>query len=362
MDKDLLNYQKKIKKTISFKYKPSYTQTFNTELAPRTGLEIASLAFEKLEWGIVYQDDKSIEAKRVLDFGSETEKIIVAFNDNGSVVVTSNSLRSRLCDFGSNSKRVKLFIYAFERELESFDEAKLQALENEIQRKDNWADYEIPDTLPTLQEDLTPNPPILMVGAVAIALILGALVSMVFSTGMYIIGLVEFVVGLIFSVVIFALVKLSKYNDLDKLKILSIASIVLIYVSSIYFRYLFIKMDHPEANFSFIEYFKVLFENGFQYKELNLGSIGLLVFWGLQFYLTYIISYFRIINKVIDYNIKRVPEEVIEFTIYLFNQDKTETEIKTELYKKGWKKDEEFELVMQAIGSIQTVNEIVRDE
>ena len=85
---------------------------------------------EKLEWDIVYRDETSVEAKIKNKRNSWTEKIVISF-DYGKVKIKSISLGDGFWDNGLNSKRVKLFIYAFKLTEKEYDKTSLAKLENQ---------------------------------------------------------------------------------------------------------------------------------------------------------------------------------------------------------------------------------------
>ena len=86
------------------------------------------------------------------------QKITVTF-EYGKVKVKSVSLGNEFWDIGRNSKRVKLFIYAFQQTENEFDQDALAALEKETEKANNWDDYEIPKSLPQPKERKEPRQP-----------------------------------------------------------------------------------------------------------------------------------------------------------------------------------------------------------
>ncbi len=114
MEEKYKQYEKTIKKKHSFAWTPKYASE-------------------------VYQDDKSIEAKRSeKSLGTErwTEGITATF-DYGKIQVKSVTLGNEMWDVGRNSKRVQLFIYAFQEIEKSFDREELQNLVNEKETVNN---------------------------------------------------------------------------------------------------------------------------------------------------------------------------------------------------------------------------------
>ena len=64
---------------------------------------------------------------------------------------------------------------------------------------------------------------------------------------------------------------------------------------------------------------------------------------------------------VLNSLIERVPETVLEYTVYLFEKGKTETEVRVELAQKGWGLEEEQDSVFNALGAIQGYKESYRE-
>lgn len=86
-----------------------------------------------------------------------------------------------------------------------------------------------------------------------------------------------------------------------------------------------------------------------------------MIAWGLQLGITFLIAQFKAVGILLDHMVKQVPESVIEYTIYLFEKDKSESEVRAELTKKGWNKKEDQEAVFDAIGIIMGYNQAARE-
>ena len=362
MNKEFKDFENQIKKKHSFGFTPKYSETFKVKVKPRTFVEIAAKVIEKLEWTIVFQNDKQIEAKRERDFGGASEKITAVIDHLGNVEVKSVALGGEIWDFGRNSKRVKLFIFAFNQELKDFDTEKIAELEKEISKKDNWEDYEIPETLPEPKKYKTPSIIFPLIGTVLLSILLAYIIAALSVSGAYVIGLYEVGVGFLFGLAIKYFLRLGNYTDFDKLKLVLGLGVVLTYTLNQYFQYQLILSQNNYEPIGFIEFLKIRLEQGLIIKSLNTGAIGLIVSWIIQLGLTFYIGYIRTLSAVINYVIERVPEEVIEFTLYHFNKGKNEFSVKQELSKMGWKEPIQQEIVMEAIDGIQGGQELSRME
>ena len=179
MEEKYKQYEKTIKKKHSFAWTPKYASEFSTRLSAKEFIAIAEKTFKDIGWDIVYQDDKSIEAKRSeKSLGTErwTEGITATF-DYGKIQVKSVTLGNEMWDVGRNSKRVQLFIYAFQEIEKSFDREELQNLVNEKETVNNWDDYVVPDSLPKPKEIREPKFYIHIVGCSILSILIAFLLA-----------------------------------------------------------------------------------------------------------------------------------------------------------------------------------------
>jgi len=114
MTEELKQYERTIKKKISFGLTPKFEEEFRTQLNKTVFFPIAKEIIEKIGWHLVFEDDSTLEAKQHAEGFHWGQKITIKYQ-SGKVIVNSKSNQSPLFDFGRNSKRVKLFIYAFQK-------------------------------------------------------------------------------------------------------------------------------------------------------------------------------------------------------------------------------------------------------
>lgn len=362
MEENFKSYENTIKKKHSVSFTPKYKEEFRTSVNNTIFVAIAEKAVEKLGWDLVFKDENNIEAKRKEEsLGIErwTEAITASY-DFGNVIVKSESLGNEIWDIGRNSKRVKLFIYAFEETLKTFDRQSLNELEKEIEKKNNWDDYVIPESLPQPIQSKEPNILIPIIGGLIISLILGIVIAYISVKGMYFIGLFEFLVATAIAMAMKQLIKLSNFTNFNKLQYLLVGMIFLIYISNQYFQYEIILNENNFDRIGFWEFLKLRFSQGLTIRNLNTGWIGLVVSWILQIGLTGIFVYLKIISILTKYAIERVPVEVVDFAYYHFLKEKTEEEVRNELAKKGWNDKTNQDEVFEAIGGFQNAKEINR--
>lgn len=355
-------FEKQIKKKHSFNFTPKYKETFKTTVKPRIFVEIAIRTFEALEWDVVFQEDNQVEAKRKNSFGSWTEKITAVINHKGEVEVKSVSLGNEIWDNGRNSKRGKLFIYAFNETLNTFDSQKLTELEEDLKKKDNWDDYLIPDKLQAPKKFKEPQILIPALGIMGIALLLAYILALVSLNGIYIIGLFEVGIGIALGFSLKHFIKMGNYTDWGKLQYVLGAAIIVTYLFNQYFQYHLIRLENNYEAIGFIEFIKLRLEHGLTIRSMNTGAIGLVISWCVQLGVTFIVAYLRTISAIVKYTIERVPEEVAEFALYHFVKGKNEIAVKQELSKMGWKSQLEQDAVFEAIGGIQGGQELGRME
>ncbi len=353
MDKKFQDFEDSIKGKHSFGFTPKFQEEFTVKIKPRIFVEIAAKTFESLGWDIVYQDENQIEAKRKGDFDRWTHKILAKVDHLGKVEVKSESLGNEMWDVGKNAKRVKLFIYAFNETLKDFDETKLAELQKEVEKKDNWDDYVIPESLPSPKKFMQPQILIPLIGIGIISLALAYLIALLSLEGLYIIGLYEVGAGIILGFSLKVLMKLGNYTDWSRIKFVLVGAVVLTFLMNQVFQYQLILTRNHYDPIGFLAFMKLRLENGMTIKDLNVGSIGLLISWIVQLGLTYLIGYIRTISAIVKISIDRVPVEVLDFAMYHFVKGKNEFAVKQELSKMGWKSDLEHEMVFEAIGGVK---------
>ena len=361
MNEDLKQYEASIKKKHSVNWTPKFEEEIKTGLNKTVIIPIVNKTFEKLGWDIVYHDERNAEAKRKGDWNRWTEKINVSF-ENGKLTVKSISLGNEIWDNGRNSKRVKLFIHAFQQTENEFDHETLAELEKEIEKANNWDDYIIPENLPKPKSRKKPQIWIPIVGGLITALIVGAIVAFLSVKGIYIIGVFEVVVAIILGYVLTQLIKLSNYTFYDHLHYLLIAMIVITYVSNQYFQYQIILNENNFQSFSFWEFLQVRFNVGLTIKNTNTGWIGLVISWIVQLVITYFIGVLRLASGLTAYQLERIPPEVVDFAYYHFVKEKTEHQVRSELSKMGWTDTQDQDEVFESIGAIAGATELNRME
>ncbi|MRX68463.1 hypothetical protein SAMN06265349_101522 [Flavobacterium resistens] len=361
MEDNLKIYEKTIKKKHSFG-SPKFTEEFRTALSKTVFIPIAEKTILKLDWDIVFKNENSIEAKRkVSSFGIDqyTEAITITYN-HGNVEVKSESLGSEIWDNGRNSKRARLFIYAFKETENEFDKEALNELERETEKKNNWDDYIIPEDLPKPNEIRKKNFPILIVGGLLISLLLGFVVAELSIHFIYFIGVYEVLVGISISLLLKHLIKWSNFTEIPKIEYLLIGMIFLIYLSNQYFQMEIILNENNYERISFFEFLKIRFEEGLTIKTLNTGWIGLIISWIIQLVLTYYVALLRVVSVVTTYQLEKIPVEVLDFTTYYFVKGKSETEVRNELSQKGWTANENQDEVFEALGAVYGKIELIR--
>lgn len=362
MEESLQIHEKTITKKHRFGWTPKFEEEFRTSLNEKLFISLAEKTFENLKWVLTYKNDQTIEAKRKENsYGIEkwTEAISVSYS-HGKVLVKSESLGNEIWDNGRNSKRVKLFIHAFKEIEKSFDKESLNKLEIEIDRKNNWDDYVIPENLPKPEETKKPNFTIPLIGGLLSSILLAFIIAEISIHVIYVIGVFEFLAGLAIAFSLKYLIKTSNFTEFKKLQYLLIAMIILTYTLNQYFQYEIILNENNYERIGFFEFIKLSLEQGLTIKKVNTGWIGLLISWILQLVITYYVALSKLVSNIAFYQLDRIPKEVLDFAFYHFIKEKSENEIRNELSQKGWSEKQNQDEVFEAIVAINTVQELTR--
>ena len=360
MDQKFIDFKKTIKKKHSVRFTPRYVEVIQVSISqPRILTEIAVKAVEALEWELIYQDDETVEARQSNGRWSGKYAITIKTGHPGEVEVKSESTGDEMWDMGNNSKRVKLFLFAFTEILNEQKQSNLADLKKEIERKDKMSDYVIPKTLPEPPVYKDPNSLLLWLGFILSALFISLPLAFLASKGIYILGLFE--LGAIWLLAYTAgfLFRISNFTDWKTIHKMLILTIAVIFICNLFYQYLFYMNDSGDT-LNFMDYVTQKIEAGIQYKNLNLGSIGLLIVWVISIGLLYILGRLLLLNKLIRYVISKVPEEVTEFAVYYFAQKKDEAGVKSELTKMGWNTEQEHEMVFEALDGFGGMNALQR--
>lgn len=361
MDQKYQDFQETIKKKHSVNFTPKYKETIPVSLSDsRLLVEIAVKTVEALEWELIFQDNETVEAIQSNGKWSGKYAISIKTGHAGEVEVKSQSMGDEMWDVGNNSKRVKLFVYAFNELLKDYKQSDLADLKKEVERKDKMTDYVIPESLPQPAAYKEPNSLILWLGLCLSAVLIAIPFAFLSSKGLYIIGLFELGIAWFLATAASYLYKASNYTDWKVIHYMLIAAVAIVFVSNLFFQYL-IYLDKTGDTFTgFFDFVGLKIEAGIRFKELDLGTIGLLVVWIINIGLMYIIGKLLLLTKLVKYAISRVPEEVAEFAAYHYSQAESEENMKKELTKMGWKTEQDHQMVMEALEGFGAARELRR--
>ncbi len=360
MHPELKEIEKQIKKIHKFNFTPKYKTEFHTQLSEKLFFAITYQAIEKLAWDVIYVDTHSVEAKRKtknLGITQYTESIIVVFN-HGKVSVKSESLGNELWDNGRNSKRVYLFIHVFQDLEKKYSQEELKQLEKEQESKENWDDYKIPAELPQPKSTRKPNIIFPILTAIVASIFLAFLLAKISIGGKYIIFLFEFIIALFLAFSIKLGIKLGNFTNFIKLRNILIISILIVFTGNQAFQYNIILTENNLERIGFFQFLKLRLQQGLTIQNLNVGSIGLIISWMIQLGLTFVFGYINLARILIDYVVKRIPPEVIDFTFFHLVKGKDEHQVRRELTYLGWADEQNQNEVFEAIDGIQGNNEM----
>lgn len=350
MDQKYIDFEKTIQRKVSFRFTPQFKETIETPGIPaRLLIEMAEKTIQALDWELTYKDDETLEARQRKGKWGAVYAIIIKVNHLGRMEVKSESTGSEMIDFGANSKRVKLFVYAFNDILSSYDPGSLADLQKQVEREDKMEDYVIPESLPQPVNYKTPDKRIMWIGLLLYSLLIALPVSFLSTQGLYIIGIFELGIGWLGGLAFLQLLKLSNYADVEKVIIMNIVMVAVIFISEQIYQYLFFINETGYTYLNFFEFMSEKIAAGIQYKDTHLGPVAVIIAWVIEIGLMYLLLKFFTALKLLKFMIERVPVEVIGFANYHFAQGKDENQVKAELSKMGWSTDLQHQMVWEAI-------------
>lgn len=352
-----------IKRKVIFKYKPEFSASFKTHIKESQMIPLCLEVCQLLEWDIVYQNDDTIEAKRPRQYGKDTEKVIIKASKHNKVYLKSKSLEQKCIDFGNNSKRVRLFIALFQRlEKEYQISGKLEELETTYSRRLNWEDYKVPETLPKPKDLKTPSIKTPLIVGSILAIIIGFSLSISITNLDQDHGNLIAIIALLFSAFFgYLFTKLLKYCNYTFFKRTNymIGGFVFI-IFSVHLLVEYVLLSTKQSiDFNFFEFIMYRVMGDIPLRNISQGVFYILGV-SLFLFLSYIIISHMVISGIIKHVINRVPEEVTEYIIYLFEQEKSEQEIRIKLAEKGWTKKIDQDYAFETIGEIVGLQELRR--
>lgn len=353
MHLEIENLELSIKRKHVFKYKPEFLESFKTDISESQIIPLTIEVFDKLEWPIVFTNKKSVEAKRKGTFNKLTEKITITKKSSGRIEVHSKTIEGNFWDVGKNSKRTGLFIALFKKLASEYREnGKLVELETEYERQNNWTDYKVPSKLPKPIISRKSSLLISIIGGLSISIGLGVLIGFLTQKFFYFIGVYEFGTGLALGYLFSRVLKLANYVEFAKIRIIIGVMVFLVFLMSLHFQYYIIVKENNISGLDFIEFIQLRIENGLMIKTLSTGWIGLILSWVFQLVFPFFIAQAKVGISLMNYSIEKIPEKVLEYVIYLFDNGKSESEIRVELSSKGWSNKEDQDNVFDAIDAI----------
>jgi hypothetical protein len=356
------NLQRSIKRKYSFKYRPEFSESFKTEIKDSQIIPLILEVFEQLEWPVVYRDDQSVEAKRRSDWNKLTEKVTVTKNAFGKIEVHSKSIEGNFIDFGKNSRRTGLFIAVFKKLAKEYDASgQLTELETEFHKENNWDNYEIPSELPKPKATASSNLTIILISAIIIAISFGVLMAFFTVQFSYIIIVYEIAAGIGIGYIFGQVLKKANCTDFEYIQWMVVGMVAVLFLTNQYIQYHLIVSDYSYLKLDFLEFMKARWESGLTLKNFDTGWIGLLLSWAIQLFFIYHIAMFKISLLIAKFIIDKIPEEVLEYTIYLFEMEKSESEVRAALALKGWNKKTDQDDVFDALIEIKGFHEMRRE-
>lgn len=359
MTPEIQQLEDSIKKVHRFAYTPKYKESFQTKLSATGFKALALKAIEQLDWDVVFISESGVEAKRKNDWGTYSEAIAINYS-YGEVQVQSKTLGNEMWDMGRNSKRVKLFILVFNNLQKELTPEELKTLESEQKKKDEMSDYVVPETLPAPLRVSKSNFASPVFITIISSLIIAYMLAFMTSKGYYILVLFDVVAGILLGLALGLGLKLGNYTNASKLNVTLITSVVIMFAAYQLLIFKFFLQDNPNFNIGFIEFIKLRLEAGLTVRNIDTGWIGLVCSWLLLLAAGYFFGLFTFTKVLLDYQIKRIPPEVLEFGVYQAIKNRSMEQLRSELAKRGWTNPTDQDYVVEAVSAIASVNEINR--
>jgi len=352
--------EKQIKRTHHFAWSPKHIETTKTDLKPRLAIHLVEQAFEQLGWELVHLAQNEAEAYYLDGFGFRREKVSIQVRTYGEVEVKSESSGNEMWDVGRNSKRVRLFIYAFQQLAKQQDAKSLQALKTEVEEKDSWAKYEAPEAFPAPPDQTDSTSIWAIVLGVLAAIVLSAIWARITERGMYIILLYEFLIGLALAKTLAYGFRKGNFTHFVGVQWILGGCVMLIAVLYQYFQYLFVVGSGELLATNVWDLLDQRLSQGLLVEGVNLGAPGWMILLAVQPVLIYLIGLAFVSKSQIRLLIDRVPMEVIDYAYFQIMQGKNETQVRSQLSKKGWKDKGVQDMVFEAMGALSEAMELNR--
>lgn len=337
------------KHTLGFP--PKYRAVFDTRLEEKIFIVQAEKVINELGWIILTLQGNRFEIvqeEEVLGMEATLAKIFVSYSSKKIYVESKSFDPYAMRDDGNNCTNVELFIDAFKKVEGQLDSEAILALEAEYERKINWEEYVIPETLPLPYTFRKPMSRVFAGGCIVSSVLLGYLLSQIPLVGTSIIVLITFMFGIAVGFSLYGLMKLCNYTD-SKIQLrIMIGTVVLMYIMSLYFQYNSL-VSLSGIKIGFDDFISVKLAIGLEIWGRNLTGMGLVIACMFQLAAIYWVAYFVIVFSRDLFIVKRVPAEVIDFGTYHFVKKKTELQIRNELAVKGWDKPQSQNEVFEAM-------------
>jgi len=350
MEKKYEELEKAIKRKHVFGFSPKYKESFSVKLKPKVVCAIGEIVFKELDWKIIYMDECEVKGFIIDEYDRIAYKFDIQVNESGKIDVQCFSEKNEFWDKGRNSKKVKLFIHVFNDKLKEYTIVKLKSLEDEIRKRENWDDYEIPESLPQPPKYKKPNITMPVLGGMLCSLLLAYIISFLAYKGAYIVGLFEIGVGMTLGLCITISMKLGNFLYWNYIRIVLLGSVLLTFILSNVFLYQF-SVISGETYAAFSDFMAQKFNKGIALRRIEFGSWAVIVHWGIQIFFTYFIASIKLTSSCFSITMSRVPVEVVEFAMYHTVKGKDHKEIEKELAKIGWENKIEQQMVFEALGT-----------
>lgn len=157
------------------------------------------------------------------------------------------------------------------------------------------------------------------------------------------------------------ILKKANFKDFTTIQFIIGGMVAVIFLTNQYTQFQLILADNNYLELDFLKFMKARWESGLTIENLKTGWIGLVLSWAIQLFFIYQIAMFKVSLIIAKYIIDKIPGQVMEYTIYLFEMEKSESEVRAALALKGWNKKTDQDAVFEALIEINGFHEIRRE-
>lgn len=352
--------EKKTRHSFSFGT-PSYSASFKSNIEIERFNLISQKAIEQLGWELLYEEYGLIEGKASGDYANHFPAVFRITFEDEQITILSKSAKGSIWDLGRNSKRVNAFFETFQKIRSEVTDEEIESIKDAKQAEEAVEDFDFSKPLPppTSKE---PQIAIPLIGGLLFSVLIGYTLAFITYHAIYIIGLFELGVGFLLGITLGFLLRKSNFTHFQHLNFILIGITILAYVFNQYFLFQNICAESGCLDRGFVSFIQLRLENGLVLEDIDTGWIGLVLSWAFQVWFTYLIAKHLMTRAVLSHSLDRIPQEVIDFSVFHFLKYQDSDELKSALEEKGWKEERHQEEAHEAVNAVFIANQMRRPE